>query len=256
MSQKRRKIKTAEYDAVAVDWYQQRKAGLSPNEYIEMPAVFKLLGNVKGKKVLDLGCGPGLHAKKLLKKGASVWGVDISQALLQFAEQEAPKAHFQKASMTNLPFADTFFDIVLASLSLNHVKNLNKAFSEVHRVLKKKGLFVFSVGNPVLNCREKVKIAGTQYALLGYEKNASRIFGDYFTEKDGVVAHGYVGKKKKVTSYRRTYETMIKTIVKHNFTIVDYIDAKPIAAYKKVRPHKYKVFSRLPQFCCWKVQKV
>lgn len=57
-----------------------------------MPTTLKLLGNVKGKMILDLGCGSGIYARILTEKGAKVRGIDISSKLLEIAKKEAPKA--------------------------------------------------------------------------------------------------------------------------------------------------------------------
>jgi len=44
-----------------------------------MPTTLKMIGKIKGKKILDIGCGPGLYAKKLKEMGAEVKGIDISE---------------------------------------------------------------------------------------------------------------------------------------------------------------------------------
>ena len=62
-----------------------------------MPSTLSLLPKIKGKKVLDVGRGPGIYARILTKKGAKVWGVDTSDTLLALARKEAPSASFQKA---------------------------------------------------------------------------------------------------------------------------------------------------------------
>ena len=60
------------YDRIANDYYNIRTnkstKGWFYNEMLEMPTTLKLLGNIKNKKILDLGCGPGIYAKILSKK--------------------------------------------------------------------------------------------------------------------------------------------------------------------------------------------
>ncbi|HSU72961.1 MAG TPA: SAM-dependent methyltransferase, partial [Candidatus Binatia bacterium] len=61
------------YNVLAKEYYETRKAGQRvENEYLEMPATLSLLGKVKGKKILDAGCGPGIYARILHNKGARV----------------------------------------------------------------------------------------------------------------------------------------------------------------------------------------
>ena len=70
------------YDVLAKGYYEGRKynqgMGYFYNCFSEWPSTLKLLGDVKGKKILDVGCGPGLYASLLIKKGAVVKGLDIS----------------------------------------------------------------------------------------------------------------------------------------------------------------------------------
>ena len=66
------------YDLLAKFYHDLRTKkypqGWFYNEMLEMPSTLELLGNVKGKKILDFGCGTGIYAKILTKKGAKVSG--------------------------------------------------------------------------------------------------------------------------------------------------------------------------------------
>jgi 2-polyprenyl-3-methyl-5-hydroxy-6-metoxy-1,4-benzoquinol methylase len=71
------------YNTVA-EHYHNWRTKLNPkgwfyNEMLEMPSTFELLENVKDKKILDFGCGTGIYAKLLTKRGALVRGFDISK---------------------------------------------------------------------------------------------------------------------------------------------------------------------------------
>lgn len=57
------------------------------NEYVNSPALFKILGDVRNKKILDLGCGNGYWLRKLIKKGAACTGVDNSSEQLEVAKE-------------------------------------------------------------------------------------------------------------------------------------------------------------------------
>jgi len=108
------------------------------NEYLEMPATFELLGNIKGKKVLDIGCGAGIYAKHMTKKGAKVKGFDISDEMLRLAKQDNPKLDLRKGSCYKIPFKEKF-DIAIAPLVLDYISDLGKALRQVKKVLKKGG---------------------------------------------------------------------------------------------------------------------
>ncbi len=120
----------------------------SPNE-----SVLKLLGNLKGKKVLEIGCGGAQCGIAMAKQGAKVTGVDISEKQLKFAKKLAEKnkvrIKFIQRDIVNLkPIKSNSQDIVFSAYALIYVDDLNKCFKEVYRVLKKKGIFVFSLDHP------------------------------------------------------------------------------------------------------------
>ena len=119
---------------------------------IEEPKVLRLLGDVKDKKILDAGCGTGRYSIILARKGAQVYGIDISRKMLGIAKEKAEKKklkiNFRIGDITNMPYKDNQFDIVLSTLALDHVKNLKKAIHELIRVCKPKGKIIFSIMHP------------------------------------------------------------------------------------------------------------
>jgi SAM-dependent methyltransferase len=214
------------------------------NEMLEMPATLGLLGNVKGKKILDFGCGSGIYAKLLTKKGAVVKGFDISPEMIKIAKRENPKLDLKVGSGYDIPFNEKF-DVVLASLVVHYLKDWDRMLKEVKRVLKKGGYFIFSTGNPVYESREK-KIIGDQ---------KFNVFGDYFNEgKKSIAWKANEGKDMKMTYYSKTYETIINTLLKNGFEIVGYKDCFPLKKAKKLFPEDYAEYSKKPFFCVWKVR--
>ncbi|MFC1696826.1 class I SAM-dependent methyltransferase [Nanoarchaeota archaeon] len=136
------------------------------NSKIEIPATLSFIDKVKGKKIIDLGCGSGIYADLLIKKGAKVFGIDISKKLIEIAKQEVPKGKFKVANFEKLPYKKHTFDIAISALALHYVKDWNKVFKEVNRVLKKGGIFIFSTGNPVMEVRERVILNKKEYWII------------------------------------------------------------------------------------------
>ena len=124
----------------------------NPAIITEEPTFLKLVGNVKNKKVLDVGCGTGRYTIMFSKKGAKVEGIDISQKMLNIARQKAEenkvKIKLINGNMLNLPYESNKFDIIVSSLALDHVKEYDKAISEFVRVCKPRGKIIFSVLHP------------------------------------------------------------------------------------------------------------
>ena len=112
-----------------------------------------LLGNVKGKKILEVGCGGGQNSIALTKRGATCTGIDISKEQLKYAEnlakKEKVKVKFLKCNFQNLHrFKQNSFDIAISAWAFQYSPDLKKLFREVYRILKKNGLFVFSLPHP------------------------------------------------------------------------------------------------------------
>jgi 2-polyprenyl-6-hydroxyphenyl methylase/3-demethylubiquinone-9 3-methyltransferase len=106
------------------------------------------LGDPKGRRVLDAGCGGGLVARELAAAGAEVVGVDRSLGSLGVARRATP-ARFSPAQgrLERLPFADAGFDAVVAADVLEHLPDLPAVVAELARVLRPGGSFLFDTVN-------------------------------------------------------------------------------------------------------------
>ena len=96
------------------------------------------LGDLSGKRVLDIGCGKGRFARLFHEQepSAEIWGLDISEEMLKFVPEGI---HTRAGSMTELPFEDAWFDGAYATESLEHAVEIEKAVSEMCRVVKPGG---------------------------------------------------------------------------------------------------------------------
>ncbi len=110
----------------------------------EKDELMRMVGDINGKKVLDVGCGTGRLERKLIDAGAEIIGIDVSSEMIKAAKKKFPKVEFVKGDIENLPFEDEAFDLVVCSFVVVHLKNLDKAFEEIYRVLKPGGTFVLT----------------------------------------------------------------------------------------------------------------
>ncbi|MBD3319194.1 methyltransferase domain-containing protein [Candidatus Woesearchaeota archaeon] len=243
-----------EYDEILENYLQRRRDPhqLSYNRDIEVPAMIKMIGPVTGKTLLDLGCGFGDHAARLIKKGAKhIIGVDISKKMIQLAtNRKIPRTDFSVRDLDKpFPWSMESFDIAYSSLVVHYLDNLDRLFNQVYNVLKRNGIFVYSTAHPIQNM-----LSMKPYLISVKKKGSSYdIKGDYFDESKRDFDMGTSVGHVKMHAY--TFETLMQAALKNNFRIIDYVDALPVPSAKKRSPEKYRLTTTLPTFILFKLQK-
>ena len=136
----------------------QRNTRISTNDVHYGPLAYgenrlRLLGDPRGKRTLEIGCGGGQNTIALARRGAEAFGIDPSRKQIEFARRLATEcdveATFAVAPAEDLSmFKNECFDIALSSHAFGYVGDFKKACREACRVLKQSGLFVLCIGNP------------------------------------------------------------------------------------------------------------
>jgi ubiquinone/menaquinone biosynthesis C-methylase UbiE len=167
-----------------------------------------LIGHVKGKRVLDAGCGYGYYSILLARSGARVTGIDISERMIELAKNNAREAsvkcQFFVCDVQNLSmFSKNTFDMVVSSVVVGDLDFLEKAFSEVYRVLKRNGTFAFSENHPLLK--------GSWEKVSGGKRLHWNI-DNYFV------------RSVRTTQWKTQNGRIIETSSRHR-TVQDYFDA-------------------------------
>lgn len=150
-------------------------------DIIERRTVTNLLGNLRGKRVLDIATGKGRLALELVKHGAKVTGVDASQPMLEKARdkiEELPAAKreridFRQGDCRQLDFPSNHFDYVSSLRFIHLTKNPSPYLQEMVRVAKEKVVFDFFslhslrlAYNPLLQMGSHLHRASKMLSLL------------------------------------------------------------------------------------------
>ncbi len=123
----------------------------------EWPSLQSMLPDLRGRRVLDLGCGFGWFCRWARENGAaSVLGVDVSERMLARARADTSGADtmdaaisYQQADLEHLDLPTGAFDLAYSSLAFHYLENLGALLERVHAALAPGGKLVFSVEHPI-----------------------------------------------------------------------------------------------------------
>lgn len=145
-------IEFTKYSTRGVDYHWQQ---VSPSLRRRNPYVFaryrlvtRLAGNgVKGKSLLDVGCGDGVLSWKLAKIGANVTGIDNAESAIKFARNKCAgnkSLDFRVGSAYELPFPDDSFNYLVSTELIEHLGEPEKMLSEMNRVWNRDGRIIIT----------------------------------------------------------------------------------------------------------------
>lgn len=175
-----KKQNTTSWGTVA-DWYGEHVAGEDTyHAKVVAPNLVRMVRAGKGMRILDIGCGEGYFTRLLAGAGAQVEGADIAPELIVRAKKASPSIPYHIASADALRFAkDGAYDAVTCVLALQNMEKLDAVMSEVVRVLKPEGKFVFVINHPAFRIPKRSawgwdNAMGVQYRRLDAYLSASR----------------------------------------------------------------------------------
>lgn len=228
--------KPTDYDRIAARF----AAGIDErpwNSLYERPATLALLPDVRGRDVLDVGCGHGWYSEALAARGARVVGIDLSAAMIALAERRAgDKARFFQADTADLQdrFPDGSFDLVLAALMLHYVADVAPVFREWARVLRPGGRVVLSVRHPIVDIQ-----CLNQPGYL----------------KQHLIEERWRWLGSTVAFYRRPLSALTEPMAEAGFVIERLCEPLPTPAMRAADPEEYERLCRLPGFLFIRARK-
>jgi SAM-dependent methyltransferase len=161
----------------------------------EKELVLELAAPKPGDKVLDVGVGTGIFALELMKHGADITGIDVSERMLEIARSKGVQ-NVAIGDAVSLDFPEESFDLVLSITALEFIKEPDKAISEMVRVCKKGGrVVVGTLGSGSLWALKRSRAA---------RKDAASVFRD---------ARFYSFGELKRMAEKHGYNTVVKGAV-------------------------------------------
>lgn len=199
--------------------------------HYERPEILTLAGDVRGLRVLDAGCGAGVQAAELVRRGASVTGVDRSHGMLSVArERLGPDVPLRQADLERpLPFPDGAFDLVLASLVMHYLPEWEPTLREFHRVLVPHGRVVLSTHHPLMAMR----VGGVE-EYLGTSPYAE----DWPMD----------GRTMRMRFWHRPLRAMWAAFTSSGFAVDEIAEPDPRPELAEVAPDTYERLTRDAQF--------
>jgi SAM-dependent methyltransferase len=225
------------YDKIA-DAYAAITDTKPHNAYYERPATKSLIGDVRNKSILDIGCGPGAYSEWLADNGARVVAVDANEKMLSHARNRLRgRATYHLANMEEpLTFlGNDAFDGILSALAITYVRDHKPLFAEFRRILRNKGWLVFSTEHPFFS-----------YRYFNIE--------NYFETREVRCEWSGFGGKVSMKSYYHSLGEICGALSDNGFLIERVLEPKPTNEFRDANPEDFQQLLRFPLFICIKAR--
>lgn len=242
----------AQWDALADIWSSgYTEYGDVNRRFVIDPVLFALLGDVRGLRIFDAGCGFGYLSRLLAKKGAIVHGQDISKTFIAKAmemERTEPLGiQYRLGSIIDLKtFVHGSFDAVVSNLVLQDVRDYRKALREIARVLKPGGRFLFSIMHPAF---ASPPIRGWVQEPRDSNRNEDRQFVKVDRYFDRTTEAWGFGDGPRVTSFHRPLRDYFAALAEAGFVVRRLEEPIPPPQAIEERPRDFmNEYDRVPLF--------
>ena len=235
----------------AYDKMRYENKGMNANDLVEIPNFRKLIPDVKGKRILDLGCGYGENDKYCIGLGAKeILGIDISKHMIKIAKENNNDENikYKVMAMENINEIEEKFDIVISSLAFHYVKDYEKLINDIYNLLNDDGILIFSIDHPL-------RIASKFETWM--KKNYTKINGKWFLlvseyNREGIREKEWNGVMVK--RYHRNFSSLINGLVNSGFKIDKILEPIPDEKAIKIIPKYINQYDR-PYFLFVRAKK-
>jgi 2-polyprenyl-3-methyl-5-hydroxy-6-metoxy-1,4-benzoquinol methylase len=189
---------------------------------LEQPSFLALLPDVRGLRVLDLGCGAGQLALYLAQGGAAdVVGIDVSERMLGLARAERPhpRVTYRLQAIEDVEFPPERFELVASSLAVHYVRDYEGLIRRSAHWLVSGGTLVFSTEHPVYTAR----LPNNGWVLDSQGQRTGWAI-DHYSDEGVREERWFIDGVQK---YHRTISTLLNSLINAGFSIERVMEPTP-----------------------------
>ncbi len=234
----------------------------SPDSYsytIEWPCIQELLPDLRGKSILDFGCGTGIFTFLLEQYYPSkLVGIDLSEEMLKLA---IAKGNEKKSSAQFIPgdagklasYFDETFDLVFSSTTTHYLTDLKELFENIHRVMKPEGACILSIIHPVYSALYPIAhgdtFPGDDEWIVRYLDKRDRAYIQPWIEYNDNF------ENRLSRSYHYTFSDYINAILQAGLKIQAIREPMPPEVWKATSFGRYDNYIETPTYMIIKLSK-
>lgn len=228
--------------------YMKLRGQKNYNDLLEQPAMAQLLPDVRGKRILDIGCGYGQCSLRFAQGGAEkVVAIDLSEKMLALAKKDYhhPRITYLRMDMADISQLSQSFDLIYSSLAFHYAADFQKLIGDVYHLLESGGQLLYSQEHPIVTAstdghfNKDSKGNYISYTFTDYGKSGQRS-GPWFVDD--------------VINYHRPMGEIVSTLAHTGFCIEDLVEPLPQQWALKEMPDLAKEFIK-PAFLIIKAKK-
>ena len=211
---------------------------------ILVPTIMRLVGDIRKKRVIDVGCGNGFLTAKLSSKASHIVGVDPSQEMIKIAKREygnIPKLEFVNLSIEDFSrrHPNIQFHVAISNMSLITIPNLDKALNAISSLLFPKGIFAFNITHPCFyNQYRKYESPGAFQYHIPHAQRGSFI-----------ISANQKGLPSPTTHFHRPLQKYFQILREESFVVDELVEPFPTSEMEKLYPKPWKVPHFLSMKC-------
>ena len=226
---------------------------------IEWTCVQKMLPNIKGKSIIDLGCGTGRFTFLLEAEEPDViTGIDLSERMLDIARNKAQRnnstAIFEKRDLNNLDLLKmSKVDFIFSSTTFHYILDLDTLFYKLFNLLNEEGSCIITLMNPVYTAGYPIDKRGIfpsdeDWNIRYLDKSLRSYIQPWIEYNDSI--DNYLS-----SSYHHTFSDYFNAIIKAGFHILQVEEPAPPLEWKERLYNRYDSFIQTPSFLILKLAK-